>query len=166
MRYHQPQGHFRHFTTQLRESTQNNQDWQTSSLFKQLILQISSLSQNLNSQKNEIQNNGNKPGHTRPRARARRTSIRGDVRIPGGLKDQLAVLVIGLAAAVASNHGSRANSQRSHLRYIFLDYENKFRLISFKCEWLQPKMFPWVWIRMQNYRWTRRPDQTCVVMSN
>ena len=38
MRYHQTQGYFRHFTTQFRESTQNNQDCQTPSLSIQAIL--------------------------------------------------------------------------------------------------------------------------------
>ena len=57
MRYHRPQGHFRHFTTQLRESNQNNQDCQTPSLFRQPILQAAGLSQNPDSQKS-----GNKQG--------------------------------------------------------------------------------------------------------
>ena len=63
MRYHQAQGHFRHFTTQLRESSQNNQDCQTLCLFRQLILQAASLSQNPDSQKSRIHKNGNKQGH-------------------------------------------------------------------------------------------------------
>ena len=63
MRYHEPQWHFKHFTTQLRESTQNNQDCQTPSLSRQLILQTATLSQNSDSQKNEIQKSGNKQGH-------------------------------------------------------------------------------------------------------
>ena len=62
MRYHQPQGHFRHFATQLRESTQNNQDCQTPSLFRQPILQTARLSQNPDSQKSEVQKSGNKRG--------------------------------------------------------------------------------------------------------
>ena len=55
MRYHQPQGYFRHFTTQLRESDQNNQECQTPSLFRQPILQTADLSQNPDSQKSEVQ---------------------------------------------------------------------------------------------------------------
>ena len=39
MRYDYPHGHFRHFTIQLRESTQNNLDCQKYSLFRQSILQ-------------------------------------------------------------------------------------------------------------------------------
>ena len=62
MRYHQPQGYFRHFTTQLRESGQNNQDCQTPSLSRQSILQAASLSQNLNSQRSKVQKSGNKQG--------------------------------------------------------------------------------------------------------
>jgi len=62
MRYHQLQGHFRQFTTQLRESTQNNQDCQTPSLFRQPILQTTGLSQNPDSQKSETQKSGNKQG--------------------------------------------------------------------------------------------------------
>ena len=62
MRYHQPQGHFRHSTSQLRESTQNNQDCQTPSLSRQPILQTAGLSQNPDFQKNEIQKSENKPG--------------------------------------------------------------------------------------------------------
>ena len=62
MRYHQPRGHFRHFTTQLRESTQNNQDCQTPSLSRQSILQTAGLSQNSDSQKSEVQKSGNKQG--------------------------------------------------------------------------------------------------------
>jgi len=61
-RYHQPQGHFRYFTTQLRESTQNNQNYQTPSLSSQPILQTTGLSQNPDSQKSEVQKNGNKQG--------------------------------------------------------------------------------------------------------
>ena len=60
MRCHQPQEHFRHFTTQLRESTQNNQDCQIPSLFRQPILQTARLSQNPDSQKNEVQKSENK----------------------------------------------------------------------------------------------------------
>ena len=55
MRYHQPQGYKKCFTTQLRESTQNNQDCQTLCLFRQPILQAADLSQNPDSQKSEIQ---------------------------------------------------------------------------------------------------------------
>jgi len=62
MRYHQPQRYFRHFTTQVRESTQNNQDCQTPSLSRQLILQTAGLSQNLNSQRSKVQKSGNKQG--------------------------------------------------------------------------------------------------------
>ena len=60
MRYHQPQGYFRLYTTQLRESAQNNQDCQTPSLFRQPILQTAGLSQNPDSQKSEVQKSGNK----------------------------------------------------------------------------------------------------------
>jgi len=62
MRYHQPQGYFRLYTTQLRESAQNNQDCQTPSLFRQPILQTAGLSQNPDSQKSEVQKSGNKQG--------------------------------------------------------------------------------------------------------
>ena len=53
MRYYQPQGHFRHFTTQIRESNQNYQDCQTPSLSRQSILQPAGLSQNPDSQKKQ-----------------------------------------------------------------------------------------------------------------
>ena len=66
MRYHQSQEHFRHLTTYFRESTQNNQDCQTSILFRQPILQTASLSQNHDSQKSEVQKNGNKQGLKTP----------------------------------------------------------------------------------------------------
>ena len=62
MRCNQSQGHFRYFTTQLRESGQNNQDCQTPCLFRHPILQAVGLSQNPDSQKSEIQKNGNKQG--------------------------------------------------------------------------------------------------------
>ena len=62
MRYHQTQGYFRHFTTQFRESTQNNQDCQTPCLSRQSILQVAGLSQNPDFQKSEIQKSGNKQG--------------------------------------------------------------------------------------------------------
>ena len=65
IRYHQPRGHFRHFTTQLRESGQNNQDCQTPSLSRQPILQAAGLSQNHDSQKSEIQKSENKQGQER-----------------------------------------------------------------------------------------------------
>ena len=55
MRYHQPQGHFRYFTTQLRESDQNYQDCQTPSLSRQSILQAAGLSQNPDSKKSKMQ---------------------------------------------------------------------------------------------------------------
>jgi hypothetical protein len=62
MRYHQPQEHLRHFTAQLRQSIQNNQDCQTPSLSRQPILQTAGLSQNLASQKSEDQISGIKKG--------------------------------------------------------------------------------------------------------
>ena len=62
MRYYQPQGHFRLFTTQFRESAPNNQDCQTPSLSRQPIFQTAGLSQNLDSQKNDIHKSGNKQG--------------------------------------------------------------------------------------------------------
>jgi len=61
MGYHQPQGHFRYFTTQLRKSGQNYQDCQTHYLSRQPILQTAGLSQNLDYQKNEIQKSGTGP---------------------------------------------------------------------------------------------------------
>ena len=60
MRYYEPQGHFRHFIIQLRESASNNQDCQTPGLFRQSILQTADLSQNRDSHKSQIQENGNK----------------------------------------------------------------------------------------------------------
>ena len=62
MRYHQTQGYFRHFTTQFRESTQNNQDCQTPCLSRQPILQTAGLSHKLDSQRSKVQKSGNKQG--------------------------------------------------------------------------------------------------------
>ena len=62
MRYHQSPGYFRYFTTQLRESDQNNMDSQTPSLSRHSILQTAGLSQNHDFQKNKIQKSGNKHG--------------------------------------------------------------------------------------------------------
>ena len=69
MRYHQPQGYFRLYTTQLRESAQNNQDCQIPSLFRQPILQTARLSQNPDCQKSGVQKSGNKQAQRCPRGR-------------------------------------------------------------------------------------------------
>ena len=51
MRYHQSEGHLRYFITQLRESIEKNQNCQTPNFSRQLILQATGLSQNLDSKK-------------------------------------------------------------------------------------------------------------------
>jgi len=66
MRYYQPQGHFRLFTTQFRESVPNNQDCQTPSLSKQPIFQTTRLSHNIDSQKSDIKKKLKQTGQNSP----------------------------------------------------------------------------------------------------
>ena len=63
MSYYQPQGHSGQFTSQDRQSTQNNQDCQTPSLFRQRIFHIAGLSDKPACQISEFQKSVYKQAH-------------------------------------------------------------------------------------------------------